>query len=154
MAFNLREALGATETYSVQRFTIYLPDKDRNNQPVPDIQDYVEAAMTLLMEINNGVTRLPVAEGMFVDRSTNIVSREATHLVYSFLVRPDEFVRRIEDVNGFLHLFGRRTNQASVVVELAGEEVDEGGAATPGSYFSRFYSIEFPPEDVTLPEAD
>lgn len=144
--FDLREALGASSAFAVQKFTIYLPNKDRNNQPIIDIEDYVQAAMTLLMEINSGVTRLPAAHGMFLDTKTNVVSDEDTHLVYSFLVNPPTFQARSEEIKRFLYDFGKNTNQASVLVEFSGEEPerDDGDGRSRGlKYVCRAYSIDF-----------
>jgi hypothetical protein len=137
--FDLAAELGAEPGFSVQKFTIYLPDRDKENKPVPDIEEYVEAAMELLLDINTGVTRLPPSEGMFLNREKGIKTQEKTHLVYSFLFDPDAFQNRIGDIASFLRDFGRNTGQDSVMVELAGEE-PIGGALGP--YVCRAYMIK------------
>jgi hypothetical protein len=137
--FDLAAALGA-KSASLQKFSIYLPDRDKNNQPVPDIEDYVQVAMLMLLEINTGVTRLRSAFGKFKDLTTGIVSHENTHLVYSFLMDPAAFQSRLGEITTFLRDFGKNTNQASVLVEFAGAIPDDAGGL--GQYFCRAYSIE------------
>ena len=138
--FDLGAALGAEETFSVQKIVIYLPDRDRKNEPVPDIEDYVQAAMITLLDINTGVTRLPPAYGKFKDSDTGIVAHENTHLVYSFVMDSSAFESRVVEITDFIRDFGKKTNQKSVMVEFSGEIPDPDGGI--GKYFCRAYSIK------------
>ena len=52
--FQLDQALGASTSISIQRFTIYLASQDKFDQPVPGFQAWVDEAKQLLASINGG----------------------------------------------------------------------------------------------------
>jgi hypothetical protein len=56
---DLQTALGATTGASATMFSLYLPDSDRDGQPVPQLEQWIDVAMTLFADINGGATRLP-----------------------------------------------------------------------------------------------
>lgn len=129
---NIAAVLGAAERPAGERFTIYLPDRDRAGATVADIGDWIDAAMALLTDINGGATRLAPTEGRWLSPEGQVVKEETT-LVYSYYPDPARFYARLPEVADFLHLFGRETNQGEVVAELFGESED--------GFFNRFYSI-------------
>jgi hypothetical protein len=139
-AFDLASALGAAPGLATKKFTIYLPDKNRRGEPIPNHDDWVRACMETMAAVNQGATKMAPASGMWKDPdSQDPVIHETTHLVYSFLRDEEAFRDRIEEIRAFLHEFGSMTDQGEVMVEMFGEE--EGG------FYSRSYSIE-PPYDV------
>jgi len=121
-AFDLKTELGARDNFSVQRIAIYLPNKDRDGNPVKNIEAYIASGMRLLAEINLGVTRLPWANGIWINTEKGAQSiPENTTVIYSFLRKPVEFFSRISDIKAFIHTFGKETNQGEVFVEYCGE---------------------------------
>lgn len=114
---NLVEALRSSEATSVQKFSIYLPNRDKHNREIESIDIWIGAAVELLTEINGGSTKLPPANGAFKTEAGEII-REDTVVVYSFLRNPDAFERNLERVAAFLHRFGQVTEQESVMVEM------------------------------------
>lgn len=130
----LLSGLGADGAITVQKFTIYLPDRDKNQNPIPNIEEYIEAGASLLAGINHGVTRLPAAQGMWINSETGIPVTENTVLLYSFIRQPEQFIQRLPEIREFLHEFGSSTNQGEVVVEYFGETLD-------GRLYSRAYWI-------------
>lgn len=130
MALNLGKLLGAEDGVSrVQRFTIYLPDRDANRAQIADIDAWADQAVNLMAEINGGCTRLPIAKGSWVNQSTDQLITEDTIVIYSYLFKPDRFEERIDDLVEFLHTFGRETNQDYVMAEFSGPEDPDNGAA-------------------------
>ncbi|MEJ0053625.1 MAG: hypothetical protein WDN10_02770 [bacterium] len=123
--FDLKTALGADTSESVQRFAVYLPNQDRDQKPVENFDKWVDSAMEIMVRINGGVTQLPLAAGRFrvknEDGSERIVG-ENTVVVYSYLFEPDDFVREFDKIKRFIDTFGKITNQKSVMVEFSGLE--------------------------------
>ena len=130
---DLKQALGATEAASAQRFSLYLPDSDRNGAPVPRIDDWIGAAMRLFADINGGATRLPTAQGIWNPGSGEPV-REATSVVYSFIRDTTHFEANLPRLSAFIHTFGKHADQGEVMVEFSGE--------APGGFVSRAYFID------------
>ncbi|MGF1549855.1 MAG: hypothetical protein ACFBQW_04900 [Sphingomonadaceae bacterium] len=44
---DLKEALGAQSAASVLRISVYFPDQDRDGEPVPQIERWIETGITL-----------------------------------------------------------------------------------------------------------
>lgn len=141
-SFDLGEALGATEAPSFQKFTIYIPNKDRNGNLVENIEDWIVAGMNILADINLGVTRLPWAQGIWKAHANDPVLLEDVTLVYSYLRRPDAFRERFNEIKSFLDSFGTETGQGEVMVEFFGEKIESDEAAESNIYF-RIYTIPF-----------
>ena len=130
---DLKEALGAREAASSQKFSIYLPDRDSENNEVPGFEAWVDAALALMIDINGGATKLPPAVGVWRSQG-GAETRENTSIVYSFIRDPDGFESGIGQIAAFLHKFGRETGQGEVMVEFEGEQGDR--------YVSRSYFID------------
>ncbi|HEY0111605.1 MAG TPA: hypothetical protein VGB59_00480 [Allosphingosinicella sp.] len=122
---DLREALGAREAASLQKFSLYLPERDRNGAPVAEIEKWIEATLAIFGEINGGATRIPVAEGYWRPETGEPV-REPTNLVYSYIRDADRFAANLDRLVRFIHSFGKHANQGEVMVEFSGEVPGRG----------------------------
>lgn len=120
----LKDVLGATGEASAQKFSLYLPEKDRDGAPVPRHEEWVEAAMTIFAEVNGGATRLPTAQGIWKPQAGPVV-REATSVVYSFIRDTGTFEagldRLARGLGGVKE--ARRCGVEDVVAESVSEEV-------------------------------
>jgi hypothetical protein len=132
---DLQSALGATTGASATRFSLYLPDSDRHGQPVPQLEQWIDVAMTLFADINGGATRLPVAQGIWKPDGRGEIVREATNVVYSFVRDRTRFDANLERIAVFIHSFGKHANQGEVMAEFAGEVPGRG-------FVSRAYFID------------
>jgi len=115
---DLTAALGADDATSPQCFTIYVPNKDRDGQPIADHRAWVEEAIGLMCEINGGATAMPPVDGAWKNEQ-GIVIRESPVVVYSYIAA-ESFVASLPRIREFLHRMGRRTNQGEVAVEYDG----------------------------------
>jgi hypothetical protein len=115
---DLAQALGSDGGVSTQRFTIYVPSKDRNGKEINDQRKWVVEAVRLLSEINGGSTATPPVEGGWLNDQGELVWEKSV-LVYSF-IRPDEFKKTLPRLREFLHRLGRETNQGEVAIEFEG----------------------------------
>jgi hypothetical protein len=113
---NLAEALGAGEDAAVQCFTVYIPNKDKNDQEIGTQRRWVLDAIQLLSEINGGATAIPV-EGGWINEEGKIILEHPV-IVYSFVTHPDDFIRHLPRLRAFLHQMGRETNQGEVAFEF------------------------------------
>ncbi|HTU10637.1 MAG TPA: hypothetical protein VMG08_07020 [Allosphingosinicella sp.] len=112
------EELGASEAVATQKFSIYIPNKDRNHQILPDWSTWIDSAIYLLAEINGGSTSLPASKSAWKGEDDRMMSEEAV-VVYSFIRHPDEFEKNLGTIKAFIRDFGIRADQESVLVELA-----------------------------------
>lgn len=115
----MRFDFGATSSQAVRRFTLYLPERDRDGNAVTNIEYWVGEACFLLCLINGGVTRLSPAEGIWFREDTGVMIREPLHIVYS-AVKPERFIAQIGFIRRFIERFGRDTNQDAVAAEFDG----------------------------------
>jgi hypothetical protein len=111
----LAEALGAAGV-AVQCFTVYVPNKDQHDREIGTQRRWVLDAIRLLSEINGGATAIPV-EGGWLDEKGQIILEHPV-IVYSFVTRPDAFIKSLPRIRTFLHQMGRETNQGEVAFEF------------------------------------
>ncbi|MCP5108141.1 MAG: hypothetical protein GY950_32440 [bacterium] len=127
---SLAELVGAEEESSIQQLTLYIPNKDKNGQEVPDIRDWIKEARKLLTFIGGGATALPPADGTwlspekraetFTDLKDEDVVWEKTTIIYTYIMT-DSFLNSLKALRKFLHRFGKETNQGEVVFEFDGK---------------------------------
>ena len=117
----LREAPGATDFVSAQKFAIYLPnvgnDGDGKPKRIENLDGWVNEAKELLGRINQGATAYPELDGIWWKKRTATPVHERTRIVYSY-IDPDNFLNSIDDIREFVHRFGRETGQEQVLVEF------------------------------------
>ena len=118
MDIELGKEIGATEQTSTQRLTLYLPNKDKNDQVVENFPRWLTEARVLLGEIGGGSTAFPPADGTWINDEAQVVWEE-TRIVYCF-IRPELLIGKVKSLRELLHRFGRETNQGEVIVEFDG----------------------------------
>jgi hypothetical protein len=127
--------LGASRAATLQKFSLYLPDRDRDGAPVRSTEAWQAAAMTLFADVNGGATLLPPGDGIWNPDGGGEIVRESTRVVYSFIRDGDKFERDFDRLAVFIHSFGKHARQGEVMVEFAGEVPGRG-------FVSRAYFIE------------
>ncbi len=115
---DLASALGADSGVATQCFTVYVPNKDKNDQEIGTQRRWVLEAIGLLSEINGGASAIPVEGGWVSDEGKLILEHPV--VVYSFVARPDEFLKQLPRLRAFLHRMGRETNQGEIAFEFDG----------------------------------
>lgn len=115
---DLAEEFGAHRVES-QRFSIYVPNKDRNGAEI-DQAGWVDRFVRLLSEIGGGATIMPPVDGAWMNEETGDLIFEQPRIVYSF-VRPAAFQDRLQDLVDLVKEMGRETNQGEVVFEFDGD---------------------------------
>jgi hypothetical protein len=113
---DLAKALGADPGFSVQCFTVYIPNKDKNDQEIGTQRRWVLDIIRLLSEINGGATSLP-AEGAWINEEDAIIL-ESPVIVYSYIKDPAAFQKNLPRLRELLHRMGRETNQGEVAFEF------------------------------------
>jgi hypothetical protein len=113
---NLVEELGAAEEASQDRITLYIPSRDQHGDPV-EFEPWVQKALALLSEVGGGATRMPPAQGAWLNRETRELIIEDVTLVYSY-IDAQAFTARLSDIRALLHGMGRTLNQGEVVIEV------------------------------------
>jgi hypothetical protein len=111
-------ALGADSGVSTQCFTIYVPNKDREDKEIGNQRKWVLEAIRLLSEVNGGATAMPPVEGAWLSDQSEIIWENPV-VVYSF-IKPDEFVVNMPRLREFLHRMGRETEQGEIAFEFDG----------------------------------
>jgi hypothetical protein len=115
---NIAAALGSDGGTSVQCFTVYVPNKDRNGQEIGNQRKWVLDAILLLSEINGGATAMPPVEGGWWNDQGEVIWENPV-VVYSF-IRTEPFLANLSRLREFLHRMGRETNQGEVAFEFDG----------------------------------
>lgn len=113
---DLAEALGAEPGYSVQCFTVYIPNKDRKDSEFGTQRRWVLDAIRLLSAINGGATAIPV-EGGWLNEEEKLILEEPV-VVYSYIADTERFRAQLPVIREFLHRLGRETNQGEVAFEF------------------------------------
>lgn len=116
---DLAKFLGAEANYSMDRLTIYIPDRDQDGAEFGTQRRYVLEAAQLLARMGGGVTIVPPVEGGWLNPQTNAIIWEHPVMVYTF-VNPDAFVQLLPELRSFMHRLGRETQQGEVAIEFAG----------------------------------
>jgi len=102
----------------IKRLTLYVPERDRFNDPVPNLQPWIDEAIILLCSFGGGVTCLPLSDGAWLVEDTGTLVREKLHILYCD-VDPERYVpMRLID---FMLRFGETTGQDAVAAEYDGE---------------------------------
>jgi hypothetical protein len=112
VAVNLVEALGAAEEAILDRITIYVPSRDRDGKPV-EFESWVTRMLELLSQVGGGATRMPPAQGAWLNPDTQLLVIEDVTLVDG-----DALAARLPAFRGLLHQMGRELNQGEVVIEV------------------------------------
>jgi hypothetical protein len=137
---DIEKMLGADQSVSVVRFTVYLPDRDKDGDPISDLDLWVETLMMLLCQINTGATALPPARGVW--QGEGPIVGEWTVLVYSYVRSLSRFQNEFYRIKAFIDTFGTRTMQEAVFVEWSGEaRVRSDGGDLSLRYLSRAYNV-------------
>ena len=116
VAVNLVEALGAAEEAALDRITIYVPSRDRDGNPV-DFESWVTRTLELLSQVGGGATRMPPAQGAWLNPDSKALIIEEVTLVYSY-IDADALLARLPDLRRLLHEMGRALKQGEVVIEV------------------------------------
>ncbi len=117
---DLAEQLGAQPNASHQVLTLYIPDRDRDNNEIGTQRKWVLEAADLLARIGGGVTIMPPTEGGWFDEENSTIIWERPIIVYTY-IKPDQFESNLPMLREFLHRMGRKTNQGEVAVEFDGQ---------------------------------
>ncbi len=134
-SLDLGSQLGADAGFSTQCFSLYVPNKDKNDQEFGHQRRWVLDAIRLLSEINGGATAIPV-EGGWVDESGRVILEEPV-IVYSY-IKSEPFLKNLPRIREFLHRMGRETDQGEIAFEFDGRffrirhydaAANEGGSA-------------------------
>jgi len=110
-------AFGAAPAHG-ERFAIYVPNKDRNGNPVAQ-RPWIDGALRLLSEVGGGATAMPPVTGAWLDPETGTLVVEEPVVVYVY-IRPADFVAHLSDLVSFVKRLGRETGQGAVAIEWDG----------------------------------
>jgi hypothetical protein len=113
---SLATPFGAEPAVSIHCFTVYIPNKDKNDQEFGTQRRWVLEAIELLSSINGGATAIPV-EGGWVGDDGKVILEDPV-IVYSYIPDGDRFLSALPRIREFLHRLGRETNQGEVACEF------------------------------------
>jgi len=116
---NLVAALGAEPGFSIQCFSVYIPNKDRDGKEIGTQRKWVLGAMQLMCELNGGASAMPPVEGGWTNEG-GIIIWENPVIVYSY-INGEAFEKGLPRVREFLHRMGRETNQGEIAFEFGPE---------------------------------
>jgi hypothetical protein len=109
------KALGAEGAAYREKITLFIAHKDRDGNPVPDVQQWIERAESVLSGIGGGATS-QLVRGAWQGKSGPPLHEDTT-LVYSY-APPRAIAKAVDALRDFMHEYGRETRQAEVVLSL------------------------------------
>ena len=115
----LERMLSGMEEPATQQLTLYIPDKDKDDNRIESLDNWIKQAQAMLTSIGGGTTSLPPADGTWLNEESNETIYEKTKIIYTY-VYPDRLAENLASLREFLHRFGRETNQGEVVFEFNG----------------------------------
>ena len=116
MDLDLGKLLGAIESPSAQRLTLYIPNKDCRGNPVNNHDKWTIEAQELLTDIGRGATSFPPVDGTWLKPDGSRLW-ETTRIVYTY-IDADKLITNLQRLRSFLHRFGKETEQGEVVFEF------------------------------------
>lgn len=114
---DIAEIFGSSESRT-QRFSVYIPNKDKNGESVEQ-EKWIKEAIMLLSKIGGGATEMPPVRGAWLNPETQNLVIEEPVLVYSF-IDPELFYEHINEVADFVRRVGKETNQGQMAIEFDG----------------------------------
>lgn len=105
-------ALFGAQPIHGERFSVYVPDRDRNGEAFPQ-EPWVDEALALLSRIGGGATAMPAVDGVWLNNDTKVLVRERRRVVYSYVI-PEQFLGHRDELVGFVKRMGRETNQGAI----------------------------------------
>ena len=112
---DIAEAFGAAAARE-QRFAVYIPNKDREGNPVEQAK-WIDQTLALLSSICGGATAMPPIRGAWLNEASGNLVIEEPVLVYTF-IEPDAFADRLNEVVALVHEIGRQTRQGQMAIEF------------------------------------
>jgi len=110
-------------TYStrrVKRLTLYVPERDRFDNPITNANYWVTEAIAMLTGISGSGTTKLSGEGAWVITQTGKLQREPVNIIYTD-VEPGVFNAKRNALVAFMERFGLTTSQDAVAAEYDGE---------------------------------
>ena len=101
-----------------RRLCLYIPNKDRNGNPVYRLDEWINEACLVLVAMCGGASR-PLPLSGFWQTSAGKLIEETTHTVFSF-IDPHALKSNWSLLSDFIERFLTETNQESVAIEYDG----------------------------------
>jgi hypothetical protein len=110
-------------TYSshpIKRLTLYIPERDRFDNPIRNIGYWTTEAVMLLNSISGAGSTHLIGKGSWIVTETGQLQQEPVNILYTD-VEPAAFNSKRQDVLDFMERFGTTTGQDAVAAEYDGE---------------------------------
>jgi hypothetical protein len=101
-----------------QKFTLYVPNQDKNGKAVNQ-EKWVNDALRLFSKLFGGATVFPDVRGAWLNPGTGRLIVEEPQLVYSF-VTAQAFVAATQELKEFMLRMGKETDQGQIGFEFDG----------------------------------
>ena len=122
LGFVIGEALGARDPAGVFQFVLFVPDKDKNGEPVDQHDYWVGEALAEFGKLFRGATAYPRARGVWrKDEDGGELLFENPTIVVCYAELQDVTRAAMRTLRRFLHRLGRETNQGEVGI-VCGDE--------------------------------
>lgn len=132
----LSGVFGGSDDDTSRKLSLYLPNRDGSRKPVKNMEFWIRAGMDLMTQINGGCTTYYNLPGSFEyenEEGDFEQINEQTHVLYSYIFKYDEFVRRSQEIRAFMYVYGIMTKQRSIMIEYSGP--NDFGAFETGAVY-------------------
>lgn len=132
----LSTEFGGSDQDTSRKLSLYLPNRDGARKPVKNMEFWIRAGMDLMTEINGGCTTYYNLPGSFEYENEEggfEQINEQTHVLYSYIFKFDDFVKRSQEIRAFMYVYGIITKQHSIMIEYSGP--NDFGAFETGAVY-------------------
>jgi hypothetical protein len=112
---DIAAAFGASDVRD-QRFAVYIPNKDRDGNPIKQ-EEWVLSMLRLLSEICGGATAMPPIRGAWLNPESGALVIEEPILIHAF-IKAQAFADRLDEIVALVRRIGHETRQGQMAVEF------------------------------------
>jgi hypothetical protein len=116
--------LGDKDIEATNHVQVFIPQLDRNGEPIPLGQEYwVGTCLELLGKLFGGATAFPPGRGVWRDYDNGRLVFEETAIVFSYVPTSSFTDQAADELRAFLHELGRIGQQGEVGILIDGTYV-------------------------------
>jgi hypothetical protein len=113
-------SFGPADYLRRSRLTLYVANRDRAGNHIPNIQRWVDRARHLFARLFGGCTAIPAAKGLWYSKVQGLCIEEETAIITSY-VNTDDVITHLDTLRTFLQEILVGTDQEALAVDLDGD---------------------------------
>jgi hypothetical protein len=113
-------SFGPSDHLRCSRLTLYVANRDRAGNRIPNIDSWVERARRVFARLFGGCTAIPEARGLWYSEEQGIFIDEETAIITSY-ASLDDVITHLDTLRTFIQEILIGTDQEALAVDLDGD---------------------------------